>query len=147
MVIFPKQEFFRMSHQYKFQALLVHSLCKILQKFLEPVQRYEMGHFWVQIGLFTPNNFWGEKSLILSSSTYWPISLCKILKSSYSRPKVTRMRHFWKKKWVHLPKQTSFRKPFDKPSSCNSCPSAFQKSDINLLMKYWWLKKLSHFVP
>ena len=56
-----------------------------------------MGHFWVQNGLFTPNNFFGGKSLILSSSTYWPISLCKILKSSYSRPKVTTMRHFWNK--------------------------------------------------
>ena len=38
--------------------------------------------------------FW-EKSLILFSPTYWPISLCKILKNSYIRPRVMRLCHFW----------------------------------------------------
>ena len=38
--------------------------------------------------------FW-YKPLLLLSSTYWPFSLCKILKNSYSRSRVMRMCHFW----------------------------------------------------
>ena len=38
--------------------------------------------------------FW-YKPLLLLSSTYWPFSLCKILKNSYDRSRVTRMCHFW----------------------------------------------------
>ena len=48
--------------------------------------------------------FWG-KSLMLFSSTYWTISLCKILKNSYNRPRVMRMCHFWTQQWVHLPNE------------------------------------------
>ena len=32
--------------------------------------------------------------LLLLSSTYWPFSLCKIFKNSYSRSRVMRMHHF-----------------------------------------------------
>ena len=37
--------------------------------------------------------FW-EKSFILFSSTYWPLSLSKLLKNSYSGSRVPRMNHF-----------------------------------------------------
>ena len=37
--------------------------------------------------------FW-EKSFILFSSTYWPLSLWKLLKNSYSGSRVLRMDHF-----------------------------------------------------
>ena len=45
-------------------------------------------------------------------------------------------------KWTNLPKPIFFGKLVDKPSFYHSCLSKFQKSksDINLLMKYWWLK-------
>ena len=40
-----------------------------------------MHHFWVQNGLFAPKkNFFGKKLLISFSSSYWPLSFCKILK-------------------------------------------------------------------
>ena len=38
--------------------------------------------------------FW-YKPLLLLSSTYWPFSMCKTLKNSYSGSRVIRMRHFW----------------------------------------------------
>ena len=38
--------------------------------------------------------FW-YKPLLLLSSTYWPFSLCKILKNSSSRSRVVRMCNFW----------------------------------------------------
>ena len=38
--------------------------------------------------------FW-HKPLLLLSSTYWPFSLCKILKNSYSGSQVMRIHHFW----------------------------------------------------
>ena len=38
--------------------------------------------------------FW-YKPLLLLLSTCWPFSLCKILKTSCCRSRVTRMHHFW----------------------------------------------------
>ena len=40
------------------------------------------------------NYFWC-KPLLLLSSTYWPFSLCKILKSSYNGSRIITMHHFW----------------------------------------------------
>ena len=44
---------------------------------------------------FPWTKFFGYKPLLLLSSTFWPFSLCKILKHSYSRSRVTRTCHFW----------------------------------------------------
>ena len=88
-------------------------------------------------------SIFGEKSLILSSSTYWPISLCQISKFFYNRPRVMRTRvPFVDPKWINFPKRKFFRKPGDKPSSYHSSLSTFQesKSDISLFLKYWRLK-------
>ena len=38
--------------------------------------------------------FW-YKPLLLLSFTYWPFSLCKIYKNSYSGSRITMMHHFW----------------------------------------------------
>ena len=87
--------------------------------------------------------FW-EKSLILFSSTYWPISLCQILKFFYNRTQGYEDGLFLDPKWVNFPKRTFFRKPVDKPSlyhsSLSVCPKL--KSDMNLFMKYWRLKNI-----
>ena len=40
-------------------------------------------------------NFFWYKPLLLPSPTYWPFSLCKILKKSYSGSRVMRIHHFW----------------------------------------------------
>ena len=39
-----------------------------------------MCHFWAPNGSFAPNKFYFWKILISFSSTYWPLSFCKILK-------------------------------------------------------------------
>ena len=45
-------------------------------------------------------------------------------------------------KMAHFPKSDFFRKPANEPCFFHSCLSTCQKSksDINLLVKYWWLK-------
>ena len=40
-------------------------------------------------------NLFCYKPLLLLSSTYWPLSLCKIYKNSYRGSRVMRMHHFW----------------------------------------------------
>ena len=44
---------------------------------------------------FVLNNFFWYKPLLLLSSTYWPSSLCKILKKSYRRFRFMGVHHFW----------------------------------------------------
>ena len=45
-------------------------------------------------------------------------------------------------KWSICPNENFFRKPVNEPCFFHSCLSTCQKSksDINLLVKYWWLK-------
>ena len=45
-------------------------------------------------------------------------------------------------KWPTCANENFFRKPVNEPCSFHSCLSTCQKSkwDINLLVKYWWLK-------
>ena len=68
-------------------------------------------------------NFFWYKPLLLLSSNYWPLSLCKSLKKP-------------------SPNENFFRKAVNDPCFFHSCLSTCQKSkpDINLLVKYWQLK-------
>ena len=81
------------------------------------------------------------KPLILSS-TYWPFSLCKILKNSSSRSRVMRMHNFCTQNGPFPQMRIFFRKPVSEPcffhSSLPTCQKS--KSGINLLVKYWQLK-------
>ena len=52
--------------------------------------------------------FW-YKPLLLLSSTYWPFSLCKIQKNSYSGSRV-RMPHFWAQNGPFAPNKFFFWK-------------------------------------
>ena len=48
-----------------------------------------MRHFWAQNGAIVPNKFFFWKKLLISfSSTYWPLSLCKILKILTADPEL-----------------------------------------------------------
>ena len=101
------------------------------------IQSYEMHHFWAQNGPFAPQKeVFGKKSLVLFSSTYWPLLLRKILKKSYSRSRVTRMHHFWAHNGPFA--QTRI---FSENLLINLTPFIpfiphSSKSDIDLLMKY-----------
>ena len=51
-----------------------------------------MCHFWP---ICPEHFFFWYKQLLLLSSTFWPFSLCKIQKNSYSGSTVMRMGHYW----------------------------------------------------
>ena len=87
-------------------------------------------------------NFFWYKPLLLLSSTYWPFSLGKFLKNSYSWSRVMRMHNFWAQNGPFPQMRIFFRKPVNEPRFFHSCLSTCQKSksDINLLVKYWRLK-------
>ena len=112
-----------------------------LKKLLEPIQNYGDGPFLGQNGPFAPNKNFLGKSLILFLSTYWPISLCQILIFFTIDPELWGFVDF-RTKMGQFDQSKIFLGPVNKPSSYHSCLSTFQKSksDINLLMKYWWLK-------
>ena len=76
------------------------------------------------------------KLLISFLSTYWPL-YAKLLKNSYSRSRAM-MHHFWNQNYTF----TQTTKPINMPCSFHLCLSTYQKSksDIILLMKFWWLK-------
>ena len=78
-----------------FIYLLALFIVQNFKKLLRPIQSYQDVPFSGQNGPFVMNKFFWYKPLLLLSSTYWPFSLCKILKNSYSRSRVMRMRHFW----------------------------------------------------
>ena len=102
-----------------------------------------MHHFWAQNVPFAQNKlFFLAKLSISFSSTYWPLSLCKILKKFLQAIQSYEDAQFLSPKWPISQNQNFFRKPVNKPRSFHSCLSTSQKSnsDINLLTKYVRLK-------
>ena len=84
--------------------------------------------------------FW--KILISLSSTYWSLSLCKILQKFSQWIQSYDDVPFLGPKWPICQNEIFFRKSVNKQCSFHSCLFTYQKSksDINLLMKYWRLK-------
>ena len=93
----PQMNFFIKKKLIKFSCTFQPlSFCKILKKFLEPIQSYEDMPFWSpKWPTCLEQNFFWHKPLLLLTSTYWPFSLCNILKKSYSGSRVMRIHHFW----------------------------------------------------
>ena len=77
-----------------------------------------MHHFWVKNGPFAPNkNFSGKKLLILFSSTYWPLSLCKIFKKIFQLiQNYEDVLSVLGPKWPICPNKIFFGKPINKSS-------------------------------
>ena len=93
--------FFGTNHDYYFYLPIDHSHCaKFNKKFLQQIQSYENVPFLSPKWSICPpppsppKIFW-KKSLISFLSTYWLLSLYKILKNSNNRSRVMRMCHFW----------------------------------------------------
>ena len=84
-------------------------MCKISKKSLEWIQSYEDGSFLGPDWSICPKQelFW-EKLLILFPSTYWTLSLCKVLKDSYNGSRVMRMCHFGLKMGLFAQKKFFF---------------------------------------
>ena len=82
------------------------------------------------------------KKLLLLSSTYGPFHFAKFKRNLTMDPELWQCTIFGPKV-VHLPKiNFFFRKPVNEPCFFYSCLPTCQKSksDINLLVKYWWFK-------
>ena len=104
-----------------------------------------MHNCWVQNGPSAPKKFFFYffgKSLLSVSSTYYPLSLCKTFKKFFQRIKSYEYVKFLGPKWPIYPNKNFFRKPINEPCFFYSCLSTCQKSksDINLLVKYWWFR-------
>ena len=61
--------------------LLALFIAQNLKKFLQQIQSYGMYHFWAQNGPFAPNKTFLGKLLRSFSSTYYSLSLRKILQA------------------------------------------------------------------
>ena len=86
--------------------------------------------------------FFGYKPLSLLSPTYDSFHCAKSKANLTMDPELWRCTIF-EPKVVHLPQIIFFfRKPVNEPCFFYSCLSTCQKSksDINLLVKYWWFK-------
>ena len=77
-------------------------------------------------------------TIVITFIYLWPFSSCKILKKSYNGSRIMTMHYFWAQRDPF----TFFRKTVNEPCFFYSCLSTCQKSksDINLLVKYWWFK-------
>ena len=81
-LVCPEQHFFGMNHYYYPLALFI--VQKLKQNSYSEPRVMRMRHLWAKKGSFAPNkNFSWKKLLISFSSTYWPLSFCKILKKLF----------------------------------------------------------------
>ena len=111
-------------------------------------------HFWAQNGPFVPppKKFLGKIINIILIYLLAPF-IVKILKKFFQQILSYENLQFLGPKWHTSPNNNFFRKPVNEPSFFHSYLSTCQKlkSDIDLLVKYWWLKNIeislvkSHF--
>ena len=118
-------------------------LQNLYKKIIELIQCYEnVCHFWDQNSPFVLNNiFWGINHCYyfhLPMDLFIVQNLKEVLQwiQNYNDAP------FLGPKWSIYLKYFFFRKPVNEPCFFYSCLSTCQKSksDINLLVKYWWFK-------
>ena len=119
------------------------SLCKIfIKEIFELIQSYEdVCHFGTKTAHLSWTIFFWYKPLLLLSSTYGLFHRVKFKRNLTIDPELWRYTIFGPKV-VHLAQKKFFRKPVNEPCFFDSWVSTCQKlkSDINLLVKYWWFK-------
>ena len=100
----------------------------------------KMAHLWW-------TKFFWYKQLLLLSSTYWPFSLCKILKNSYFRSRVTRMQHFWAQNGPFAPNKIFFGKLLISLSKIlkNSASRSRVTKDVQFLGPKWPISANENF--
>ena len=121
-----------------FIHLLALFIVQNLKTFLQRIQNYDDAPFLGLKWSIFPKQFFFGKLLLSFSSTYQPLSLCKILKKFFQRIQSYEDAQFLGPKWPISPDENFFRKPVNEPCFFHSCLSTCQKSksDINLLVKY-----------
>ena len=123
--------------------LLPLSFCKILKKFLEPIQSYEMCHFRAQNDPFLLNNFFGTNHYYYFHLPIGSFHCAKFKKILPADPELWGCTIFGTK-MVHFSKWEFFSENL--PMSLVSFIHAYlhtknqSQIDIHLLVKYWRLK-------
>ena len=121
--------------------LLPLSFCKILKKFLEPIQSYEDVPFSGPKWPICPEQFFG-KTIIITFIYLLALFIVQNLKKFFQRIQSYEDAQFLGPKWPIYPNKNFFRKTVNEPCFFQSCLSTCQKSKsyITLLVKYWRLK-------
>ena len=95
------------------------------KKFLQRIQRY----FGPKI-VHLPQPFFGGKLLISFSSTYQPLSLCKLLEKFFQRIQSYNNAQFLDPKWSIPPNENFFRKPVNEHFFLSFLPIYMLKSKV-----------------
>ena len=98
-----------------FIYLLALFIVQNLKKFLQRIQSYEDVPFLGPKWSICPKQIFFGKLLISFSSTYQPLSLCKILKKFFQRIQSYEDVQFLGPKWPISPNENFFRKPVNEP--------------------------------
>ena len=147
----PWTTFFGRNHYYYFHLPIGPFCCaKFKIFFTADPELWGCTIFGPKNGPFAPNKVFCWKLLISFSSTYKPLSLCKILKKFFQWIQSYEDAQFLGPEWPISPNEDFFRTPINEPCFFNSCLSTRQslstcqtsKSDINLWVKYWRLRIL-----
>ena len=107
-----------------------------------------MCHFQAQNGPFVMNKFFLVQTIIITFIYLLALFIVQNLKKFFQRIQSYEDAQFLGPKWPISPKENFFRKPVNEPCFFHSYLSTCQKSesDINILVKYWWLRILkSHW--
>ena len=139
---FVMNKFFLVQTIITFIYLLALFIVQNFKKILQQIQSYEDVLFSGQKWSICPKQTFFWKLLISLSSTYQPLSLCKIFKKFFQRIQTYEDAQFLGPKPIS-PNENFFRKPVNVPCFFHSHISTTcqkSKSDINLSVKYWRLK-------
>ena len=100
------------------------------------------GIFGTKTAHLSWKSFFWHKPLLLLSSTYGPFHCTKFKINLTMDPELWMLHHFWAQSGPFTSNKFFFRKPLSEPCFFCSCLSTRQKSksDVNLLVKYWWFK-------
>ena len=118
----------------------------ILQNFLKVPELWGCAIFGPKIAHLSWTKIFWYKALLLPSSTYWPFSLCKIQKNSYSGSGVMRMCHFWVQNYPFAPNKNFFWKIIDFILIYLLAPTILGNTHFCACLVFWVVKQCVGFV-
>ena len=108
--IWPEEKCWGTNHYYYFHLPIGPFHCaKFKKNSCSGSRVMRMNHLWAQNGPLAPNIFFFLKKLLISfSSTYWPLSWCKIFKKFLPRIQSSEDAPFLGQKWLICPNENFF---------------------------------------
>ena len=142
--ICPEQNFFGTNCYYYFHLAIGPFHCAKLKKLLQWIQSYEDAPFLGPKWYHLPHTNFFFLKIINITLIYqlFPFIVQNFKKILPADPELWKLAIFGPK-MAHFPKwHLKKKQPVNEPCFFHSCLSIFHKwkSDINRLLKYWWLK-------